>query len=116
MSFYQQTFGYQEKFISPTKDYGELTTGDLTLAFANHNLAANNLPKGYHACQPETPPPGFELCFETVDVEAVVKKALANGAKEYQTMEEKSWGQTVAYLRDLDGFLVAIASPITSKP
>ena len=112
MSFYQQTFGYQEKLISPTEDYGELATGDLTLAFATHNLAASNLAKGYYPCQPETAPPGFELCFETVSVDQVVEKALANGATEYQAMEQKSWGQTVAYLRDPDGFLVAIGSPV----
>ena len=114
MNFYRQTFGYSERFISPEQDYGELATGDSTLAFADHELGASNLPKGYQTCQLETTPPGFELCFEAVDVDAVVKKALANGAIVYQAAEKKPWGQTVAYLRDLDGFLVAIGSPLTS--
>ena len=40
------------------------------------------------------------------DVEASFRRALASGAVEVKPPEKKPWGQTVGYVRDLNGFLV----------
>ena len=46
------------------------------------------------------------------DVQATVNKAIEAGAKLYATPKEKPWGQVVGYVRDLDGFLIEICTPI----
>ena len=112
MAFYQQVFALQEKFCSPEKDYGELATGNVTLAFARFELAASNLSSGFVRADVKDKPFGIEIGFTSKDVEATVQKALAAGARLYEQAQPKPWGQTVAYVRDLDGFLVEIGSPM----
>ena len=35
IEFYQKAFGFQQKFITPEDDYGELLSGETTIAFAS---------------------------------------------------------------------------------
>ena len=112
MAFYRQAFALQEKFCSPEKDYGELATGNVTLAFAKLELAASNLSRGFTRADTNATPFGIEVGFESDDVDGTVQKAIDAGGTLYEQAQPKSWGQTVAYVRDLDGFLVAIGSPI----
>ena len=114
MAFYQEVFALQEKFCSPEKDYGELATGSVTLAFARFELAASNLSRGFNRAEVKAMPFGIEIGFESDDVDGTVQKAIAAGATLYEQAQPKPWGQTVAYVRDLDGFLVEIGSPIKS--
>ena len=112
MAFYQEVFALQEKFCSPEKDYGELATGNVTLAFARFELAASNLVRGFTRVDANAKPFGIEIGFKSKDVESTVQKAIAAGATLYEQAQPKPWGQTVAYVRDPDGFLVEIGSPI----
>ena len=57
-------------------------------------------------------PFAIELGFTTDDVEGLVNKATANGATLLEPAKQKPWGQTVAYVRDPDGFLVEICTPM----
>lgn len=57
-------------------------------------------------------PSAFEIGLVTTDVAAAFKKAIAAGAVSVSEPKTKPWGQTVAYVRDLNGFLVEICSPI----
>ena len=50
--------------------------------------------------------------FVTDDVDAAYKKAIAAGAIEVAPPESKPWGQTVSYVREINGFLVGINSPM----
>ena len=43
---------------------------------------------------------------------AAFARAVAAGATPLKEPVTKPWGQTVAYVRDLDGFLVELCSPI----
>jgi lactoylglutathione lyase len=45
--FYENAFGFTRKFITPENDYGELITGETTLAFAAKELAHSNLKNGF---------------------------------------------------------------------
>ena len=45
-------------------------------------------------------------------VQELVDKAVAAGATLLQEAQSKPWGQVVAYIRDLDGFLVEICTPM----
>lgn len=112
MAFYQQVFALQEKFCSPEKDYAELVTGSVTLAFARLELAKSNLSRGFTPAAVNDLPFGMEIGFESTDVGDTVQKAIAAGGTLCEQAQSKPWGQTVAYVRDLDGFLVAIGSPM----
>jgi lactoylglutathione lyase len=112
IAFYEAAFGLQRKFVTPENDYGELLTGETTLAFAALSLAQSNLRDGFLQSQPSAPPFGIELGLVTEDVPGTMAQALGHGATLVEEAKQKSWGQTVGYLRDLDGFLLEICSPI----
>ncbi len=57
-------------------------------------------------------PAGAEVGLVTDDVDALYKQAVAAGALATLEPTVKPWGQTVAYVRDLDGFLVELCSPV----
>jgi lactoylglutathione lyase len=111
--FYEQAFGFKRKFVTEENEYGELDTGGTTLSFASESLASSNLTKGYRASDPASPPAAVEIGISTPDVEATVKAALNAGATIYENAKVKPWGQTVAYVRDPEGFLVEICTPMS---
>jgi len=110
MRFYEEAFGLQRKFIAPGNVYGELVTGATTLSFAQHELAASNLKDGFTESTPAAKPFGIEIGFTTDDVAGVYAHALQMGAADEAAPSVKPHGQTVAYVRDLDGFLVEICT------
>ncbi|TDO23877.1 VOC family protein [Pedobacter duraquae] len=112
ITFYEQAFGFKRKFVSPDGTYGELITGATTLSFASHHLAKSNLKDGYQESNIDIKPFGFEIGFATSDVEGVIKTALEAGASLAAEPKTKPWGQVVAYLKDLDGFLIEICTPM----
>jgi len=61
---------------------------------------------------PQGPAAAWEICLITTDVPAAYEQAVSNGCSAVCAPAEKPWGQTVCYVRDLDGCLVEIASPI----
>lgn len=110
MNFYKNTFGSEIKFITPEKDYGELMTGETSLSFASVSLANSNIKKGFLTAKKEEKPFGIELGFATDDVEALVEKALKNGAVLYEDIAVKPWGQKTAYIKDPSNYLVEICT------
>jgi len=50
----------------------------------------------------------------TDDPAAAYKKAVAAGAVAVKPPVLKPWGQTVAYVRDLNGCLIEICSPVAA--
>ena len=115
VAFYERAFGLARRFVSPDGDYGELDTGGTTLAMAAAALAASNLTTGggYTALDPAAPPPGVSLTLLTADVPAALRRALEAGAVPYVDVHDMPWGQTVAYVRDPDGVLVELATPVS---
>lgn len=112
LKFYEQAFGFQQKMITPDQNYGELLTGSTTLSFASHTLAKSNLKDGYTASDPDHRPFGFEIGLATADVGAVLHAAIAAGGTLAAAPETKPWGQVVAYVKDPDGFLIEICTPL----
>lgn len=113
ISFYEKAFGFSRKFVTPDNTYGELATGDTTLSFAGLSLAASNLKEGFIQSKKTNKPFAIEIAFTTDDVKSVFEQALQAGAVSEAEPTWKSHGQTVAYVRDLDGFLVEICTPMT---
>ena len=46
------------------------------------------------------------------NVEETVKSAVSAGGTLLQNPKTKPWGQVVAYIRDIDGFLIEICTPM----
>jgi lactoylglutathione lyase len=107
VDFYERAFGLERRLLHESGQYAELETGATALAFASHDLAAENVPG--HA--PAAGGDGFEVCFVTEDVAAGYRSALDAGAEGVSEPASKPWGQEVAYVRDPDGILIEIASP-----
>jgi lactoylglutathione lyase len=112
IEFYELAFGMKRGFVHEGGDYGELVTGETTLAFAAHSLGHSNLPKGYVEASASLLPLGMEIALVTDDVNAAHAKALAAGATELKAPMQKPWGQTVSYLRCPDGSLVELCTPV----
>ena len=112
VSFYEKAFGLKKRFIHESGDYAEMETGATTLSFTSNELAQSNLPAGFRENDLSHPPAGIEIAFTTDDVPVAFTRALKVGATEVAKPQMKPWGQQVAYVRDLDGVLVEIASPL----
>jgi catechol 2,3-dioxygenase-like lactoylglutathione lyase family enzyme len=56
--------------------------------------------------------PRCELYLHTDDIDASFGAALKAGAKEVSKIEDRDWGDTVGYLADPDGHIIAFASKI----
>lgn len=114
LDFYNKAFGFNIKFIHQSKDYGELETGETTLAFASHAMGEMNLGGQYSKSDINDKPFGLELAFVTEDVPTAFEKAVSSGALPLKEPEEKPWGQVVGYVRAIDGAIIELCTPIGS--
>lgn len=114
IDFYEKAFGFNRKFITPQSDYGELISGETTIAFASTELGNSNFRNGFEKITNSKKPFGVELAFTTENIEADFQNAINAGATEFEPLIEKPWGQKVGYLRDNNGFLIEICTPIKS--
>lgn len=112
LAFCEQAFGLTRRFLHESGTYGELATGETTLAFAAHELGDANFPGGHVAAHTSPQPLGFEIGLVTDDVAGAHAKALAAGATELAAPVTKPWGQVVSYVRCPDGLLVELCTPI----
>jgi predicted enzyme related to lactoylglutathione lyase len=111
MNFYTKAFGFHTKFLHESAMYGEMETGETTLAFAANilseqnglNIAHNNL---------QNPPAGIEIAFVTDNINDAYQKAVDAGAQALKEPTQKPWGQIVAYVRDINGVLIELCTPI----
>jgi lactoylglutathione lyase len=110
LSFYEQAFGFSRKFLHESNSYGELATGTTRLAFAAESLAATH--GDFRPSRPAESPPAMEVALVTDDVAAAFEQAVRAGATPHGKPEEKPWGQTVGYVRDPNGFLIELCTPI----
>ena len=62
--------------------------------------------------RPDQEAAAAEVAFVAYDVDAAFEKAISVGAVSYVPPHQKPWGQTVAYVRDANGFLVELCSAI----
>lgn len=112
VDFYERAFGLSRRFVAPGDSYAELDTGATALAFASHAQARDHLQGEFVPSDPARPPLGFEVALVTSDVQAAYELALSAGATPVLAPTTKPWGQVVSYVRDLDGVLVELASPV----
>lgn len=112
VTFYERAFGLTQRLMHESGTYAEMETDTTTLAFASNDLGKENLPQGFQPSDRANLPAGIEVGFVTDDVAAAFKAAIEFGAESVVEPKLKPWGQTVAYVRDLDGNLISINSPM----
>lgn len=111
LEFYEKAFGLDMLFLHDSGDYGELNTGDTKLAFASYDLAESN-DVGFSKSTETQDTSMMEIALVTYDVAAAFDRAVKAGATALHQPKEKPWGQTVSYVRDINGFLVELCTPI----
>lgn len=111
VAFFEQAFALKRRFVHESQLYAEMETGETALAFAANDMAEmNNI-----AITPNSrggPAAGWEICLVCEDVEKAFAHAVSHGASPVAPPAVKPWGQTVSYVRDLNGCLIEIASPM----
>ena len=125
LAFYNSAFSLPTRFCVPDSTYAELAIpgSSTTLAFAAESFVESNIgTKVFRrnravSDDEDIRSPGAEISF-VVDkdkgetVEGALEKALAAGAGLVKKAATKPWGQVVAYVRDCNGFLVEICTPV----
>ncbi len=111
VDFYERAFGLSRRFVHESEQYAEMETGATALAFAEEAFVSESCGP-FEAVRPGSTPPGVEIALVFDDVEAACKTALDAGATAHVPPHRKPWGQVVAYVRDLNGFLVELCSPL----
>ncbi len=111
LDFYQQAFGIARKMLHETGGYGELETGNTTLAFASFSTLEE---MGKQPKPMDAGAPSFEVAFTTNNVAKAVETAVAAGAGLVSAPQDMPWGQVVAYVSDINGGLVELCTPIAA--
>jgi lactoylglutathione lyase len=114
LAFYEKAFGLSRRFFHDEngKAYAELETGSARLAFASLQLAREHLNQDIVVSSADKAPLGFEVALVTSDVPGLFARAVKAGAVSVSEPATKPWGQTVAYLRDDNGYLVELCTPL----
>ena len=116
LEFYEKAFGLERGMVyeeDGVVDYAELKTGETALGFASHaTLGEMNFGGKYQKITKKGEPVGLELVFVDEDVEGATRHAVECGAELIAAPTEKPWGQTVSYVRSIEGTLIEICSPM----
>ena len=110
VTFYERAFGAVLDHVDEDGSYGEVDLGGLALGFVAQWHADAHLPVPFRRGGPGEPPPGAELYVEVDDVDATLGLASQAGATPLGPPQPKPWRRRVAFVRDLDGFVVEVAS------
>jgi predicted enzyme related to lactoylglutathione lyase len=114
LDFYRRAFGFGTRFFDEALQFAELDTGGAPgtpplLAFASHQCGEALMPSGY--VRPAGGgPAGVEVAFYTADVPAALARAVGAGAVVIAEPKVMPWGQTVAYVRSVEGTLIGLCT------
>lgn len=110
LNFYEKAFGFPTRFYDESYQFGEIDAGGAILGFGSHHCGELMMPGAY--TRPENGHPcGVEIAFYTSDVSAAFERALAGGAAIVSEPKQTPWGQTVAYVRSIEGTIIGICTP-----
>ena len=123
LDFYRRAFGVTSKFEDldvqlpgrvPASSYqfAELATRGGALFLATHALGALLMP-GYER-PVDGQPAGVEVAFFTDKVQRAFDRAVGAGAQVLAHPKMMPWGQTVSYVRSIEGTCVGLCSPLDS--
>lgn len=111
VAFYEKAFELKRLFVHESNTYGEMDTGTTKLAFVKKGFVKESgLDFGQLGNNAQSS--NFEVALVTPDVESAFQAAVKNGAAALKKPVQKPWGQIVGYVRDCNGFLIEICSPM----
>jgi lactoylglutathione lyase len=111
LAFYEKAFGLKRRFVHESNAYAEMETGQTVLAFAEESMIKAS--HAFRANRIKDEAAGAEVGFVTENVEEQFQHAVKAGAQSVVEPIKKPWGQTVSYVRDNNGFLIEICSPMS---
>jgi len=106
-AFYEKAFGLHLRHADRSGEFAEMETGGVPLVFVAEGRRAD-AGHTFRAHRPFEQPAATEVGFLAKDVAAAYAQALRAGALGYEAPNTRPDGQTVAYVRDLNGVLVEI--------
>ncbi|KAI3760469.1 hypothetical protein L1987_50864 [Smallanthus sonchifolius] len=116
VDFYGKAFGASVRRLDDSHRWGELESGQTTIAFTPvHQRETDHLTGEVQEQKSKNRRNQLEVCFAYADVDAAYKRAVENGAEAVSKPEEKEWGQKVGYVRDIDGIVVRMGSYVKPK-
>lgn len=107
--YYQDAFDVHPRWVRDEGDYAQMETGATVLQFAAQEAAPSSGVEIVIAA-PDRPAPGVQLAFVADDVPSAMRRAVDAGGSEVAAPVTKPWGQVIGYVRDVNGFLVEIAT------
>jgi uncharacterized glyoxalase superfamily protein PhnB len=121
VSFYGRALGLEPKLLDldvqlPGREaggryeYAILDTEGGSLQFGSHELGRLLMPPYARSASGQAA--GVEVAFYTNDVAAAYRRAVEAGAEALADPKVMPWGQTVAYVRSVEGTLLGICSPL----
>lgn len=110
VAFYEKAFGIKRRFIHESGVYAEMETESTALAFVDEEFAKPSL--SFRPNRPSEEAAGIEISLITDHVEQQFDKAVQAGAVSVIKPTQKPWGQMVCYVKDNNGCLVELCSPI----
>lgn len=121
LEFYRAAFGLEPRFVDldvqlPERlpggryQYAVLATENGSLQFGTHDLGTLLMPA--YVRPSDGRPSGVEIFFYASDVLAAYDRALQAGAQPVAEPRVLPWGQTVAYLRGVEGTFIGVGSPL----
>lgn len=110
VAFYENVFELKCRFIHESGAYAEMETGTTALAFVDEKFVKDSI--SFRPNRHSEEPAGIEISLVTDQVEQQFNKAIKAGAISVVKPTQKPWGQLVSYVRDNNGCLVEICSPL----
>ena len=110
VDFYQKAFGLKHRFTHESGAYAEMETGQTTLAFVSEEMAKDS--HSFRLNRTTEKPPGIEISLVTDHVQKQFDQSVEAGAIPVVKPTQKPWGQLVSCVKDNNGCLVEICSPI----
>ncbi|XP_068667679.1 uncharacterized protein [Aristolochia californica] len=116
VAFYSQAFGCRVRRLDDSRRWGELESGQTTIAFTPaHQHETDDITGIVQLPETKKQRPPVEVCFEYEDVDAAYQRAIKKGATAVSAPEAKEWRQKVGYVRDIDGIVVRMGSHVNQS-
>jgi lactoylglutathione lyase len=115
VAFYERAFGLKLRHMPPSHGYAELETGATLLCFLSEAFLRDANLYGGQTIVPNRPssaPGGSTIAFLSDDLERDWARAVAAGCSVMKAPEKKPPGQTLGYLRDINGIVVELTTAI----
>ncbi len=114
LASWSTAFGLVVSYTHEDGIYGELETGATTLAFAETEFGRNHFEDAITRSSFDRPPSRFEIGLSTDDVQTAFDQATRSGMEAVVTPVHKPWGQLVGWVRDANGILIELSTPMSS--